>query len=104
MDEIIVGTGNVYEDLGYKDAEAMKVKADLVARLQAIMKEHNYTQQFVAAQTGIPQPRLSRILRGQFREVSEFKLMECLSRLGNTVEIRITPCQQQHGNINLVFA
>ena len=104
MEEIIAGTGNVYEDLGYKDAEAMKVKADLVGRLHAIMKERRYTQQFVAAQTGIPQPRLSRILRGQFREISEFKLMECLSRLGNTVEIRIIPCSQQQGNINLLFA
>lgn len=105
MEEIVAGTGNVYEDLGYKDANAMKVKAELVSRLHALMKERQYTQQFVAEQTGIPQPRLSRILHGQFREVSEFKLMECLSRLGNDVEIRITPCgNAPQGGIHLVFA
>lgn len=104
MEEIIASSGNVYKDLGYHNADAMQVKAELVSQLHKLMQEQQYTQQFVAERTGISQPRLSRILRGQFREVSEFKLMECLTCLGNHVEIRITPCPVPQGAIQLLFA
>lgn len=34
MDDFIKqGSGNVYEDLGYADADEMKVKADIVSRI-----------------------------------------------------------------------
>jgi len=35
---IISGSHNVYADLGYPDAESMKVKAALVSRLASILK------------------------------------------------------------------
>lgn len=100
-DFIKQGSGNVYQDLNYDDAEGMKVKADLVRRISAIMKTKHLTQKNVSEITGIPQGRISNILNGQFRGVSEYKLLNCLSLLGNNIEIRITPTV---GQGSVVFA
>ncbi|MDB5977039.1 MAG: helix-turn-helix domain protein [Nevskia sp.] len=76
------GSTNVYADLGYPDAESMKVKAALVSRLSSILKARRYSKTKAAEITGLPQPKLSAILRGQFRDVSEGKLVRCLTALG----------------------
>lgn len=103
MDDFIKkSAGNVYEDLGYKDADSMKFKAEIVTRINEIMNEKKLTQQQVADITGIPQGRISNILNGQFRGISEFRLLSCLSLLGNDLEIKIIPTSGEHGKI--VFA
>jgi predicted XRE-type DNA-binding protein len=40
---------------------------------------------------GLTQPKLSKMLRGQFRGISEMKMMDCLLRLGRTVKIVVGP-------------
>lgn len=103
MEEFIKqGSGNVYKDLGYEDPESMKIKADIVSRISDIMEERKLTQKRVAEITGIPQGRISNILNGQFRGVSEYKLLACLSLLGNNIEIKIVPTNGEQGKI--VFA
>ena len=81
------GSTNVYADLGYKSADDMLVKAQLVTTIADILTERGYTQTKAAALLGIPQPKLSKMLRGQFRGFSERKLMDCLTLLGRDVEI-----------------
>ena len=95
MDEYITGSeGSVCQDPGVEDAASMQIKADIVRRISAVMKEKNLTQQTVSELTGIPQGRISRILNGHFRGVSEYKLLECLSKLGNNIEIRVIPASR----------
>ena len=67
--------------------DSLLVKAQLVAKVSEILAERRYTQTKAAELLGIPQPKLSQILRGQFRGVSERKLMDCLARLGRDVAI-----------------
>ena len=88
------GSHNVYADLGYPDAQNMKVKAALVSRLARILKARRYSQTRAAEIIGLPQPKLSAVLRGQFRGVSEEKLMRCLIALGQDVKIAITPSRK----------
>ena len=76
------GTGNVYADLGFADAEGALVKAQLTAKVAEILRERGLSQTEAARLLGVPQPKLSRILRGQFRGVSERRLMDCLTVLG----------------------
>lgn len=92
--EVVKSSGNVYVDLGFSDAGAMKVKAGLVMKLEAILKQRRLTQTRAAEVTGIPQPRLSAILRGHFHNVSERKLLECLTALGQDVKIVVTPARR----------
>ncbi len=80
---------NVYSELGFADADAMLVKAQLVVKISEILQARGWTQQHAAKVLGITQPKLSQMLRGQFRGISEAKLMDCLVRLGCAVKILV---------------
>ncbi len=100
------GSTNVYADLGYKSADEMLVKAQLVTTIAEILTERGYTQTKAAALLGIPQPKLSKMLRGQFRGFSERKLMDCLTLLGRDIEIvvRAMPKRKGQGAVSVSFA
>jgi predicted XRE-type DNA-binding protein len=100
------GSANVYADLGYKSADEMLVKAQLVTAIAEILAERGYTQTKAAALLGIPQPKLSKMLRGQFRGFSERKLMDCLTLLGRDIDIvvRTTSKRKGQGAVSVSFA
>lgn len=104
--EIHEGSGNVYRDLGFPDADEMLVKAQLVSKIREIIRDRGLTQVEAAAILGLPQPKLSGILRGQFRGVSERKLIDCLTGLGRDVEIVVkdAPRRRAGGKVTVVFA
>jgi len=74
--EIHEGSGNVYRDLGYADADEMLVKAQLVAKISEIIRSQELTQVAAARILGVTLPKLSRLLRGQFRGIPERELMQ----------------------------
>lgn len=76
------GSTNVYADLGFGDADEMLVKAQLATKIGEIIQKQKLTQMQAAELLGIPQPTLSNMLRGQFRGISETRMIECLARLG----------------------
>ncbi len=73
---------NHYVDLGLPDADEMLVKAELAHQIAAIIKSRHLTQLRAAELLGMPQPKLSDMLRGKFRGISQAKMIECLNRLG----------------------
>jgi predicted XRE-type DNA-binding protein len=106
MIEIEPGSGNVYADLGMRDADEMRVKAQLAAKIGEIVRMRQWTQQQAARVLGMTQPKLSNLLRGQFRGVSEAKMLECLAKLGRDVQIVVGPDRPSgaEGHIEVVFA
>ena len=89
--EIEEGSTNVYADLGRPDAVEMLIKAQLATKIGEIIKRRRLTQIAAAKLVGMPQPKLSGLLRGQFRGVSEAKMLHCLTRLGRDVRIVVGP-------------
>ena len=87
MSKIEYGSTNVYADLGLENAEKMLVKAQLTIKIGEIIKRRKLTQVQAAELLGMTQPKLSNLLRGQFRGISEAKMLKCLTRLGRNVEI-----------------
>jgi predicted XRE-type DNA-binding protein len=81
--EIDEGLGNVYADLGMADAVEMQTKARLAKRIADQINALGLTQQQAAERLGMLQPKVSDMLRGQFRGISEAKMMDCLNRLGS---------------------
>ncbi len=81
------GTGNVFADLGYADADTHLLKAGLVSRIHDVVLDQKLTQSDAAKRMGISQPDVSRLLRGQFRDISVERLMRMLTRLGCDVDI-----------------
>ena len=106
MSEIERGGSNVYADLGIPDAEEMLVKAQLATKIAEIIKRRKLTQIQAAELLGIPQPKLSNMLRGQFRGISEAKMLECLTKLGRDIEIVIKAASKSRapGHVSVVFA
>jgi len=103
--EIHEGSGNVYRDLGYPAADEMLVKAQLVAKIGEIIGSQALTQVDAARILGVSQPKLSGLLRGQFRGVSERKLIDCLTSLGRDVQIVVSnaPKRRTAGKLSVVF-
>ncbi len=91
------GSGNVYADLGYADAEDMMVKAQLVTKIADIIRQRGLTQERAAKLLGLTQPKISRLLKGQFRGISERRLLRCLTRLGRDIEIVVKPSSRHRG-------
>lgn len=105
MDQVIEGSGNVYADLGIPNAEAMQVKAQLATAIGGSIETRKLTQQQAAEILGIPQSKLSNLLNGQFRGISESKMMDCLIRLGRDVRIIIgqeRPRRKKPGKIEVL--
>jgi predicted XRE-type DNA-binding protein len=106
MIDIEKGTGNVYADLGMADADEMIVKAQLATKIGEIIKARKWSQQQAANVLGLTQPKLSKMLRGQFRGISEAKMLDCLTRLGRDVQIVVGPARRAPlvGHVAVVFA
>jgi predicted XRE-type DNA-binding protein len=98
------GSGNVYADLGYADSERMLVKAQLAAKIAEIVQRRALTQARAAEILGLTQPKVSALLKGQFRGVSEHRLLECLTRLGRDVHIVIKPTPKSRPNGRLMLS
>ena len=73
------GGKNVFADLGYADPETHLLKAGLVTRLRKIISASKLTQVEAAERMGLSQPDVSRLLRGQFRDVSVERLRRKLA-------------------------
>ena len=83
------GSGNVFADLGLADADAHVVKAELVTRIDAIVRQRGITQAEAGRLLGLSQPDVSRLLRGDFREYSLERLLRLLTGLGRDIDIVI---------------
>ena len=83
------GSGNVFADLGLPDSDAHLLKAELVSRIDAIVRQRKITQTEAARLLGLSQPDVSRLLRGDFREYSLERLFRLLTALGRDVDIVI---------------
>ena len=96
------GSGNVFADLGHSDADAHLLKAELVTRIDRIIRQRGLKQVEAAQLLGLSQPDVSRLLRGSFREYSLERLLRLLTALGRDVEIAIRePSSRRTGRLSV---
>ena len=86
---VVVSSGNVFADLGYANSAEHQIKARLVSKIAARIKQLKLNQAQAAKKLSIDQPKISAMLRGHFRGFSVYRLMQFVSDLGNEVEIII---------------
>jgi len=82
---------NVFRDIGVRDADEHFVKAQLVFKIDTIMKKRRLKQVEAADLFGVRQPDISKMLRGEFRQFSVERLMRFLVALDQDVEILVKP-------------
>ncbi len=89
----------MFADLGQADAATHLLKAQLVSRINEIMREQKLTQTQAAEIIGLSQPDVSRLLKGQFRDVSVERIMRILTRIGCDVDIVIKRSGSPKGSV-----
>jgi predicted XRE-type DNA-binding protein len=104
-DEAITrGTGNVFADLGYPDAEERQTKLRLAYAINEVIKRRRLTQAAAAAKMGVSQPKVSALANYKLEGFSVERLMTFLTALDQDVEIVIKskPRSRAAGRISVV--
>jgi len=102
--EVQRSSGNVFADLGLPDADKLKIKSGLVIEIIQAVRKLGLTQEEAACRMGITQPKVSSMMHGDFSNLSERKLMDCLNRLGYDIEIKVKPAAKPVGHLVLAVA
>lgn len=89
-EKVETGSGNIFADLGFHDAEERLFKAKLATKIAQLIEEKGLTQAQTAERIALDQPKVSRLLRGQLSGFSADRLFAILNRLGHSVEVRIS--------------
>lgn len=85
------GSRNVFKDIGVPNAEEHLVKAQLVFKIDTILKDRGLKQVEAADLLGVRQPDVSKMLRGEFRQFSVERLLRFLVALDRDMEIVVKP-------------
>ena len=99
--EVEVSSGNVFADLGLRDAEKLKIKSGLVIQILKAVRRLGLSQEEAGRRMGLSQPKVSGMFRGNFTNVSERKLMDCRNLLGYDIEIKVKPAAKRVGHVKL---
>lgn len=100
----IVGSGNVFEDLGRpRPAEAL-AKAELARKIEGLIAKRGLTQAAAADVLKIDQPKVSALVRGRLAGFSLDRLVRFLVLLGSDVEIVVKPRHRATGRGRVMVA
>ena len=106
-DETITrGTGNVFADLGYADADERQTKLRLANAINGVIARQGLTQASAAEKLSVGQPKVSALANYKLDGFSAERLMTFLTSLDQNVEIVIKkkPRSQAAGRISVVAA
>jgi predicted XRE-type DNA-binding protein len=87
------GSGNVFADLGFgpKEADQLKVKADLTLQIHQRIKELGLTQVRSAERLGLSQPDVSKLMAGRHSGFSVERMLSLLNALEVDIDIVVRP-------------
>ena len=101
--EVSRGSGNVFADLELPDSDTLQIKTGLVIEIRKAIRQLGLTHQAAATRLRLTQPKVSSMMRGDFSNVSERNLMECLNRLGYDIGIKVRPASARIGHLMLAL-
>jgi predicted XRE-type DNA-binding protein len=102
--DYLVGSGNVFEDLGHaRPAEAL-AKAELARKISGLIARRGLTQAAAAKVLQVDQPKVSALVRGRLAGFSLDRLVRFLVLLGNDVQIVVKPRARATGRAKVMVA
>ncbi len=84
------GSGNVFADLGLKDADQLLVRSQIGYHVCKIIEGRKLKQREIAGVLGIAQPDVSHLMNGHFSRFTTDKLLDFLKRLDQKVTIEVS--------------
>ena len=97
--EIVKGSGNVFRDFDYRDADVEQLMSQLAADIIRILDERELSVRKAATATGFDHADFSRIRNADLGRFTIDRLVTILNRLNHHVEIRVTPFANSGINI-----
>ena len=90
------GSGNVFVDLGFDEAEArvMAMRAELMIKIAEQMKSRGWTQAEAARRLHVTQPRISKLSKGVWQDFSVDMLLALATRAGLHTELHVEKARQ----------
>ena len=85
--KFIKSSGNVFADMGFKNAKERLVKAELALKINQLIEGRKLKQIEAAKILCINQPKISAISNGRLNDFSIERLIEFLNKLDQDVEI-----------------
>jgi predicted XRE-type DNA-binding protein len=92
------GSGNVFVDLGFADAEERKLRVQLAMQVNELTAARRLTQARVALLFGIPQPHVSELKNYKLSRFSSERRLRFVTLLDRDVEIVIRPKAKEHAS------
>ncbi len=83
------GSGNVFRDVGHKNADADQFKAILAAEIIKELDQEGRSVRSAQGRTGIAAADFSRIRNADLGRFTVDRLMSIINRLGSRVEVKI---------------
>ena len=101
---VTAGSGNVFADLGFPEAEEELTKAQLASLVRQVIAHRRLSQVAAAAIMGIDQPKVSALINGRLANFSSERLMHLLIALGQDVDITVKakPRNRAHGRLRVL--
>jgi predicted XRE-type DNA-binding protein len=93
--EILRGSGNVFRDLGYDNADVEQLKALLAAEIIRTLDRECLTVRAAHNRTGIAAADFSRIRKADLGRFTVDRLMAIVNRLGSRVEVKVKLYRRQ---------
>jgi len=87
--EVVRGSGNVFRDLGHKNADAEQFKAILAAEIIKAVDRERLTVRAAHKRTGIAAADFSRIRNADLGRFTVDRLMSIINRLGSRIEVKV---------------
>jgi predicted XRE-type DNA-binding protein len=88
--QAIRGTGNIFRDFGYSDADVRQAKALLAGQIIKVLDAEGLSTRQAEARTGIAHSEFVRIRRVNLTRFTIDRLVTILGRLGQEVEVSIS--------------
>lgn len=104
--EITESCGNVFRDLGLRNADELLAKAELSLAITRAIRSRNLSQREAADVIKVAPPDVSDLMRGELKRFSYERLIRFLVRLGIDVTIRVSarPARRRRAALTVEFA
>ena len=87
--EMVRGSGNVFRDLGHKNADIEQFKAILATEIVKALDREGLSVRGAHGRTGIAAADFSRIRNADLKRFTVDRLMSIINRLGSRVEVKV---------------
>jgi predicted XRE-type DNA-binding protein len=94
------GSGNVFRDLGHKNADIEHFKAILAAEIIKMLDREGLSVRMAHRRTGVAAADFSRIRNADLHRFTVDRLMSIINRLGSRVEIKIKVRRAEAENLS----